>query len=63
MTDILLFAIFLVLATFMIGFIIYAKNVLNEFDRVAVLLTVMANKQGCTQEDIDIAIGKSSKKK
>jgi hypothetical protein len=63
MTNILLVAIFLVLCVFMIGFIVYAKSVLKELDRVSVLLTVLANKQGCTQEDIDAAIGKSSKKK
>ena len=63
MEAVISFAIFIVLICIMFCLITLAKNIINETDRIAVLLTVLANKQGCTQEDIDAAIGKSTSKK
>lgn len=56
-------ASFIILIAIMFCLITLARNVINEMDRISVLLTVLANKQGCTQEDIDAAIGKSTSKK
>ncbi len=58
--NVLLFIIFGLMCLGIILFIIFAKNILGEVDRLALLLTVLANKQGCTQEDIDTALGKSA---
>lgn len=40
-----------------------AKAILSEVDKISVLLTVIANKQGCTADDIDVALGRKSAKK
>ena len=52
--------ILLIMCVLLIVLMLFAKDTLSELDRLSVLLTVMANKQGCTQEDIDVALGKAT---
>lgn len=39
------------------------KSIYNETEKLSLLLTALANKQGCTQDDIDAALGKVAPKK
>ena len=59
-------AVILVLAFICIGIYNVANAVGDasvQLERMSILMTVLANKQGCTEEDINEALGKTKKNK
>lgn len=67
MQTVVIGAVVILVLAFMCMFLANMSKALGEasiqLERISILMTVLANKQGCTEDDINEALGKTKKAK